>query len=99
MNLLRACLLLWGLLQACKIRRFSESLAYKSKGRIKSVSINNTTWQTRATLVNINFDKTIYYRFIVSVNKCDESWNIIDDPYGWIFVQNKAEIWMQKYLI
>ena len=71
-----------GLLSDCTIGRFGDSLAFNSNGPIKCVSLNNLTRKARATHVNINSNKTRFYRFTVSVNKCGESCDTIDDPYA-----------------
>ena len=67
------------LLSLCAIVRFGESLVSNSKGPIKCVSLNNQPCQARLTLVNTNSDETLSYSFTVSVNKCGESCNNIDD--------------------
>ena len=57
-----------GLLNACTIGSFGELLAPNSNGLIKCVSLNNLRRKTRATHFNINFNRTHFCRFIVSVN-------------------------------
>ena len=47
-----------GLLSACSIESFGESLAFNSKAPIKCVSLNNQLCQARPILVSINSDET-----------------------------------------
>ena len=58
---------------------------------MKYVSLNNLQCKTRLTIVNINSDETLFYPFLVSVNKCGESFNNIDDPYALVCLPNKVE--------
>ena len=73
-----------GLLSASTIGSFGGLLAFKR--RIKSVFLNNKTCQDRATLVNLNDNKTPSFSIIVSVNKCGGSCYTIGDPYTLICV-------------
>ena len=50
-----------GLLRVCTGETFGGLLASTTKGPIKHVSLNNRLWQTRPTLVNINFHQLLYY--------------------------------------
>ena len=43
------------------------------------------------TLVYINPNKTLFYNFTVSVNKCHGSCNTTDDPYTRVSVPNKVK--------
>ena len=53
---------------------------------------NNQPCQARSTIVNINSDdKTIFYPFTISVNKCRGSCNIMRDPYARFFVPNNVK--------
>lgn len=42
-------------------------------------------------LLDVNFGELHCYSFIISMNRCDESFNIIDDSFGRICVPNKIE--------
>ena len=64
-----------------------ESLASNYQGHRKCVSLNNRPCQARPTLVNINYNEPLYYRFAVSGNRCSGSCNTIDDPYAQVCVQ------------
>ena len=71
---------------------FDESLISNSKGPIKYVSLSNHPCQAkRPTLINVNSDKTRFCPFTVSINKCGESCNIINNPYAGVCVPNKAK--------
>ena len=72
------------LLSASTIGSFGGLLAFKR--RIKSVFLNNKTCQDRATLVNLNYNKTPSLSIIVSVNKCGGSCYTIGDPYTLCYV-------------
>ena len=43
-----------------------------------------------STFVNINSNKTLFYPFMVSINKCGGSCNTIDDPYAQLRFPNKV---------
>ena len=72
---------------ACTIGPFGESLASNSKEAIKCMPVNNKRCWLRPTLV----DETLFYPFIVSVNKCGGSCYTIDDPYAGVCVPNKVK--------
>ena len=71
-----------GLLSACTIGSFGESLVSNLKRHVKCVSLNNQPCKARPKIVNINSNKTLFYPFTVSVNKCGASCNTADDPYA-----------------
>ena len=70
------------LFSVCTIRTFGELLFFNLKRPIKCVSLNNQPCETKPTIVNINSNKTLFYPFTVSVNKCGGSCNTVDDPYA-----------------
>ena len=80
-----------GLLSACTIGQFAESLVSNLKGPIKYVSLNNQPCQIRPEIGNINADKTLFYPFTVSVNKCGRRCNTINDPYTLVWVPSKIK--------
>ena len=80
-----------GLLSVFTEGIFDRSLASNSEGRIKCLSLINWPCQTRPRVLNINFNKTLFQPFIVSVNKCCGSCNIIDDTYTRVRVPNKVK--------
>ena len=71
-----------GLLSICTMQRFSESLAFNSRGHIKCVSFSNRSYRVRQTLVDKNYNETLFYPFTVCVNKFDECCSTINDPYA-----------------
>ena len=73
------------------IGSFGESLPSILKGATKCVSLNNQPCQARPTLVDINTSKTLFHLFTVSVNKCGESSNTIDDPNAQVCVSNRVK--------
>ena len=81
-----------GLLSICAIGSFGDTLVSNSKRPIKCVFLSIYPCQARPTLVNINSDKTLFYPFTVTFNKCGGSCNTIDDPYARICVPNKVKI-------
>ena len=80
-----------GLLRACTIGSFDESLVSNLNGPIKCASRDNQTCQAKLKLVDINSSKSFFYLFAVIVNKCDRRCNAIDDPYVRVFVSNKVK--------
>ena len=75
------------LLSVCAIGSFSELLV----SNLKFVSLKNQPCKARPTIVNINSDKTSFYSFTVSVNKCSRSCSTVDDLYNQVFVPNKVK--------
>ena len=63
---------------------FGEWLAYVDEvsDPIKCVSINTRPHQARPTLLDLNSNQPHYYPLTVSVNKCGESCNTIDNLYA-----------------
>ena len=57
--------MLIGLLSVYKIGSFGESLVSTLKGIMKYVSLNNHPRQARPTLVNINFNETIFFHLLL----------------------------------
>ena len=76
-----------GLLRACTIKRFGESLVSNLRRLIKSVSLNNHKLNSD----NINPDKTLFYPVTVSFNKCGGYCNALVDPYARVCVPNKVK--------
>ena len=78
-----------GLLSACTIGSFGESLASNLKRPIKCVSLSNKPCKARPTIVKINSDTTLFYPFAVSVNECGAYYNTIGYPYARVSGPNK----------
>lgn len=55
------------------------------------MSLNNLSCQARPTIADTNFDKPLYYSIKVSVNKCGESCNAINNPCAEVCVSNKVK--------
>ena len=73
-----------------KIGCFGESLASNCKRPLQCISLNKRPCQV-TTLVNINFNKVIYYLFTVSVNKFEGSFDTIYNSYARVCVPNKVK--------
>ena len=80
------------LLSLYTVGKFGESLAFNSKGPTKCVPINNQQFEARPRLVDTFSNKTLFYPFIVSVDKYGGNCNTIDDPiYARVCVANKVK--------
>ena len=53
---------------------------------------NNGACQAKPTRLNIRSSLHLYYPFAISVNKCSEGCNTIDDPYAQISVPDKVKL-------
>ena len=53
--------------------------------------LNNRTFQTRPTVVKINFKEPFLYLFVVSVNTFGASFSSIDHPYNQAWAIDKAK--------
>ena len=69
-------------IRTLKIKMFGVLLAFNSRRRLKSVSVNNQACQAKLRLVNINFNEPLWYPFIINVDKWGGSCNTTDDPYA-----------------
>ena len=79
---------------------FSESLACN---RTKSLSLNDESCKVRPTLIDINPVELKYYPFMISLNKCTGSFNVLSPkmyvpketqnvkPFNMITNKNKAK--------
>ena len=65
---------------------FIRLLSFSGSLAMKCVSMSNELCQARLMLVDINSYEHLYYPLTVSVNKCSESCNTIDDPYAQIYI-------------
>ena len=68
-----------------KIGSFGDSLGFNSEGPIKCVSLNNQPCQ------GMTSSKSLFYPFVLTLNKCGESCSFIDDPYASFCIQNKVK--------
>ena len=53
--------------------------------------MNNQLWIFRTTVFDLNPDALHYYPFMISLDKCDESCNNVEDPFVGICFPNKIE--------
>ena len=72
---------------------FSESLACIAKFHelAKRISQNNEPCLARQPLVNLNSNKFHYYPFMVSLERCNEKFNSLDDSRSRIYLTNKTK--------
>ena len=68
-----------GLLSALTIKYLGQPLACHSEKCTKCVSLNNWSCQARPALINTNSNETLFYSFIVSVNKGGGNCDTIDE--------------------
>ena len=61
---------------------------------MKYESLNNRPCRARQTLVNVNANEPLYYRFTASVNKYGASCNTIDDPYAQVCRRKSKTKWL-----
>ena len=55
---------------------------------LECISMNNRECKTRTKIININNNETVFYPFIIKVNKCSGSCNNINDPYAKLCVSH-----------
>ena len=55
------------------------------------MSLNNEQCKTRLTFIDVNPVELKYYLFMISLDKCNGSCNIIDDLSAKICAPNKAK--------
>ena len=56
---------------------FSSSLGCTAKVWIKFISLNNETCMVSPTLIDLNFVELKYYPFIISLDKCNGSCDVL----------------------
>lgn len=54
-------------------------------------SLNKDSCLGRPTLIDLNTNEVLYYPFAVSLDRCHEICNTLDDSLGRICVSNKTE--------
>ena len=71
---------------------FSALLSFSGSSAITYVSLNNKPCMIRSTPIDFNSAELNYYPFMVSLGKCSESLNSIDDWYTkiWILTETKG---------
>ena len=80
-----------GLLRVWTQVSFGRSLPPNYKKPITYVTLNSRPCQGRPTIVNINSRETLFYQFLIGVNKCGGICNAVDDLYARAFVLNKVK--------
>ena len=53
--------------------------------------MNNQPWVVRSMLIDVNPGELPYYSVIISLGRCDRSYNTVEDPFGRICVLSKME--------
>lgn len=66
-------------------------LCFHESSTIKCVSMSNQPWSSRPTLIDLRLDDVHYYPLIISVNRCDESFSSVEDPFSGTWVPSKIE--------
>ena len=79
-----------GLLYVCIIVSFSRLLVSNSY-LIKSISLTYRPCEVRPKIIDIKSNETIFYPFIVNVNKYGGNCNTINYPYAQVCVPNKVK--------
>ena len=49
---------------------------------LECVSINNQECKIRSEIVNFNTNEPMFYPYSITINKCKDSCNTINDPYA-----------------
>ena len=69
--------------------------SFNTSDHTKCISLNNQSGMTRQTLIDLNPDEYNqgwrYYPFMVNFDRCNVSYNSLDNPFGRICVPNKTE--------
>ena len=55
----------------------------------KCISLNNGTFLARPIFIDLKPDEPHYFPFIVSLDRCNGSCNILDDPSDRIYIPKK----------
>ena len=49
---------------------------------LKCVSMNNQECKIRPEIINVNTNEPMFYPYSITLNKCKDSCNTINDPYA-----------------
>ena len=71
--------------------RLGGALATKSYLQ-NCISLGYQPCQVKPTLIDLNYNETLHYPFVVSINKCGGRCNTIDDPYASVCISNKVKV-------
>lgn len=66
-------------------------LCFPESSTIKCVSMSNQPWSFRPMLIDLRLDDVHYYPLIISINRCDESFSSVEDPFSRTCVPSKIE--------
>ena len=58
---------------------------------LKCVSMNNQECKMRLEIINLNTNETVFYLYVVKINKCKGSCKTINDPYAKIWVPDNIK--------
>ena len=53
--------------------------------------MNNQDCKIRREIINLNTNESLFYPYSIKINKCKDSYNIINDPYPKICVPNNIK--------
>ena len=70
---------------------FITLLSFSEPLSTKCMSLNNQSWMTRSTFIDLNLIELNYYPFMVSLDKCNRSYNTVDDLYMKLCFISKAK--------
>ena len=59
-----------------------------SVNSLECISMKNQECKVKEKVINVNTNNPVFYPFSVKVNKCNENWNNINDPYARLYVPN-----------
>ena len=49
---------------------------------LECVSMNNPECKIRSEIIHVNTNEPVFYPYGITINKCKDSCNTINDPYG-----------------
>ena len=70
---------------------FVVAMKFFSANALERVSMNHQECKIRTKIIDINNNKSKFYPFGISVNKCSGRCNNISDPYAKLCVSDVAE--------
>lgn len=72
---------------------FIGILSFDGSLALECEILNNQPFcQLRPTLINVNSNETLYFRFVVRVKRCGESCNTTDDLHVQIYDSDKKAL-------
>ena len=58
---------------------------------LECVSMNNQECKTISKIINVNTNKSVFYPYSITINKCKSSCNIINGPYAKLCVPDNIK--------